>query len=268
MTGLETIEKCFAQAKAERRATFMPFFTVGYPDLPTSIRLLEALVQSGADALEVGMPFSDPVAEGPVIQHSSQVALRNGIRIKDCVQAIQTLRDHGVRVPLILMGYINPLLAYGLDRFVADSAAAGTSGFIIPDLPPDEAGEMTALVNQHEMAQVPLLAPTSTVERIRQVVSHARGYIYLVSVAGVTGARDTLPPDLADYVKRVRAQTTLPLAVGFGISKPEHARLVSSIADGVIVGSALVRLMESDGFDAVCALAARLRAACAANPTV
>lgn len=265
-TGLGAIEATFKRAKAEGRATFMPFFTIGYPDLPTSLAVIEALVATGADAVEIGMPFSDPLADGPVIQHASQVALAKGTRIKDCVAAVRTLRERGVTVPLVMMGYLNPLLTYGLERFVDDAAGAGASGFIIPDLPPEEAGEMLHYTTATGTALIPLLAPNSTPERIRQVVTGARGFVYLVSVTGVTGVRDRLPPDLAAYVRRVRGFTALPLAVGFGISKPEHARLVAEIADGVIVASALIRLMESQGIDAVRGLAASLRAACAPAP--
>jgi tryptophan synthase alpha chain len=260
--GLAAINETFARAKAEGRATFMPFFTVGYPDLPTSINVMQALAEAGADALEIGMPFSDPLADGPTIQHASQVALENGTRISDCVAAVRTLRERGVSVPLVMMGYLNPLLAYGLERFVADAAESGASGFIVPDLPTEEAGEFNALCAAHGLGFTPLLAPNSTAVRIAEVVKAARGFVYLVSVTGVTGARDSLPPDLTEYIERVRAATDLPLAVGFGISQPSQARQVAAHADGVIVASALIRLMEQEGMAAVRDLAASLRAAC------
>jgi len=262
-TGLDLIAQTFARSRAEKRATFMPFFTIGFPDLPTSIAAIEALVAAGADAIEVGVPFSDPLAEGPTIQHSSQIALGNGIRLTDCIEAVRTLRSRGVMVPLMLMGYINPMLTYGLERYTRDAADAGASGFIVPDLPPEEAEELAAYCTANGLALIPLLAPTSTPDRIRQVLAGARGYVYLVSVTGVTGTRDTLPADLADYVRRVRALTTLPIAVGFGISQPQHAKAVAALADGVIVGSAMIRAMETGGIDAVRDLASRLRAACA-----
>jgi tryptophan synthase alpha chain len=262
VTGLGAIERTFTRCRAEGRATFMPFFTIGYPDLPTSLRVIEALVGAGADAVEIGMPFSDPLADGPVIQHASQVALNNGINTGDCIEAVRTLRARGVDVPLVMMGYVNPLLTYTLERFAHDAAAAGANGFIVPDLPPEEAGEMASYCALNNLALIPLLAPTSTPDRIRQVVSQARGFVYLVSVTGVTGARDTLPPDLADYIRRVRSLTTLPLAVGFGISRPEQARVVAGLADGIIVASALIRLMESEGIGAVRDLAASLQAGC------
>ncbi len=262
-SGLSALEAAFARARTERRATFMPFFTIGYPDLPTSLEVILALVEAGADAVELGVPFSDPLADGPTIQHSSQVALEKGTRVADCIAAVRTLRERGVQVPLVLMGYFNPVLAYGLERYAHDAAQAGASGFIVPDLPPEEAGELAAQCSANGLALIPLLAPTSTPERIRLVTAQAHGFVYLVSVTGVTGARDTLPPDLADYVRRVRGITPLPLAVGFGISRPEQVRIVARLADGVVVASALIRLMESGGLNAVRELAGQLRAACA-----
>ncbi len=261
-TGLSAIEQTFSRARAEHRAAFLPYFTIGYPDLPTSLAVIEALVQAGGDIIELGVPFSDPLADGPTIQHASQVALHNGIRAADCIQAVRTLRSRGVTAPLILMGYINPILAYGMERYVRDVAEAGGSGFIVPDLPPEEAGEMAGYCAASGLALIPLLAPTSTPERIRQVVASAHGFVYLVSVTGVTGARDVLP-DLGDYVRRVRSLTTLPLSVGFGISKPDQVKMIAGLADGVVVASALIRLMETDGIEAVKKLAASLRAACA-----
>ncbi|HVO41922.1 MAG TPA: tryptophan synthase subunit alpha [Aggregatilineales bacterium] len=261
-TGLGAIEASFADAIAERRATFMPFFTLGYPDMPTSLEAVEALVAAGADAIELGVPFSDPVADGPVIQHSSQVSLDRGTTVADCISAVKTLRDRGITVPLVLMGYVNPLLAYGLERYAADSAAAGASGFIVPDLPPEEAGELASACTANGLALIPLLAPTSTPERIAQVTTHARGFVYLVSVTGVTGARDRLPQDLEAYTARVRAITQLPLAFGFGISQPDQVRVLAKLADGIIVASALIRLMEDGGIPAIRALAEQLRAAC------
>jgi tryptophan synthase alpha chain len=265
-TGLESITQAFASARAENRAAFMPFFSIGYPDLSTSLAVIEALVAAGADAIEIGIPFSDPLADGPTVQHSSQIALRNGIGVKDCIAAVRTLRERGISVPLILMGYVNPLLAYGLERYVNDAAVAGANGFIVPDLPPDEAGDLATYCDKQGLALIPLLAPTSTAERIRQAAAIARGFIYLVSVTGVTGARDTLPPDSIEYVRRVRALTTLPLVWGFGISQPEQVHILRELVDGVVVASALIRLMESGGIDAVKDLATKLRAACAETP--
>lgn len=261
-TGIHNLESVFEHARNANRATFMPFFTVGYPDLPTSLRVIEMLVDAGADAIEIGVPFSDPLADGPTIQHASHVALEQGIRVRDCLDAVRTLRNKGVRTPFVLMGYVNPIMAYGMQRYAQDAAAAGADGLIVADLPTDEADEMKGYCEQYNLALVPLLAPTSTPARIRLVTSGVRGFVYLVSVTGVTGARAALPSDLADYVRRVRSLTPLPLAVGFGISTPEQVRAVAKLADGVVVASALIRLMQQQGLEAVRDLAVSLRQAC------
>jgi tryptophan synthase alpha chain len=262
-TGISAIEQVFVRARNEKRAAFLPFFTIGYPNYEASLAAIEMLVQAGADAIEIGIPFSDPLADGPTVQYSSQVALANGTRLVDCIEAVRTLRARGVTVPLVLMGYMNPIVSYGLERYAREAASAGASGFIVPDLPPEEAGELRGYCEANGLALIPLLAPTSTPNRIRQVVTGARGFVYLVSVTGVTGARDILPADTSDYIRRVRSLTTLPLCVGFGISKPEQVRMIAGLADGVIVASVLLRLMETDGIDAVRKLATSLRAACA-----
>jgi tryptophan synthase alpha chain len=259
---LPAIEAAFANGKAQNRATFMPFFTVGYPTYDDSLAALMALAEAGADAIEIGIPFSDPLADGPTIQHASTVALRGGTRLADSLRAVRTLRQRGIDLPLVLMGYLNPLLNYGLTRFVEEAAEAGASGFIIPDLPPEEATELTTAARQQNLGQIPLVAPNTAPARAGQIAAGARGFIYMVSVTGVTGARDALPPDLAAYISRTRAVTTLPLAVGFGISKPAQAAAVANVADGVIVASALIRLMESEGVMAVKALAQSLAKAC------
>ncbi|MCO6453087.1 MAG: tryptophan synthase subunit alpha [Caldilineales bacterium] len=241
MTGLERIASAFATASSQNRAAFMPYLAVGHPDLPASLDLFQILADSGADLIEVGVPFSDPLADGPTVQAATQKALANGVTTADCLLAVRSLRARGVATPMLLMGYINPILAYGLDKFVAAAADAGADGFIIPDLPPDEAAEMEAACRENGMALVFLVAPTSTPERLALAAAHSSGFLYLVSVTGVTGARADLPPGLTDFVARVRAHTGLPLAVGFGISTPAHAAAVAEIADGVVVGSALVR---------------------------
>ncbi len=223
------------------RPALMPYFTLGYPDYETSLDVVQACVQAGADMMELGIPFSDPLADGPTIQHSAHIALQNGMTVRRCLQGVVDLRTRGVDVPLVLMGYLNPILAYGLDDFVADAASAGADGFIIPDLPPEEAGAMLTACRQHGLDMVFLLSPNSPQDRVRLVTESSQGFVYLVSVTGVTGARAALPAELATFVGRVRAQTTKPLAVGFGISTPQQAASVGALADGVIVGSALIR---------------------------
>jgi tryptophan synthase alpha chain len=238
----------------------MPYSVLGFPTRQGSVAVIKTLAEAGADLLELGMPFSDPLADGPTIQTATQKALENGTTTADCLAMVRDLRRQGVNTPALLMGYINPMLAYGLPQFAAAAAAAGADGFIVPDLPPEEAGELEAACAEYGLALVYLLAPTSTPERIKLVAEKSRGFIYLVSLTGVTGERTDLPPDLAEFVGRVRAHTATPLAVGFGISRGEHARTVAQVADGVIVGSALVK-RAGESVDSVRALAEELRAA-------
>jgi tryptophan synthase alpha chain len=238
--AIDRIEATFARTRQEGRAALMPYFTLGFPNIDASLAIVEAIAHAGADLIELGVPFSDPLADGPTIQGSTQVALENGVTVRKCLEMVGKLRARGVQQPLLLMGYTNPILAYGVGNFFADAAAAGADGFIVPDLPPEEAIEMEAACDQHGCALVYLLSPTSTMERISLVSERSNGFVYLVSVSGVTGARQQLPPDLAAFVQRVRSVTSKPLAVGFGISTPEQASLVGKLADGVIVGSALI----------------------------
>ncbi len=227
------------------RIAFMPYFTLGYPNYETSLDIVQACADAGADMLELGIPFSDPLADGPTIQHSSHVALENGMTVERCLQGVRALRERGVRQPLLLMGYLNPLLAYGLPQFVADAAQAGANGFIIPDLPPEEARELQALCRQKGLDLAFLLAPNTPEQRMRRIVRESSSFVYLVSVTGVTGARDALPPSLPDFIRRVQAHTEKPLAVGFGIATPEQAAAVGRLADGVIVGSALIKAVQN-----------------------
>jgi len=239
MSGIERIQLAFANARG--RSAFMPYLPVGYPDLSTSLDLFQTLAEAGADLIEVGVPFSDPLADGPTIQSATQQALANGVTSAKCLDVVRTLRGRGVETPMLLMGYINPILAYGLERYVTDAAQAGADGFIIPDLPPDEAGEIEAACQQQGLAMIYLVAPTSTSERLALAAAHSTGFLYLVSVAGITGVRSELPPHLAGFVASAREHTDLPLAVGFGIATPQQASSVAALADGVVVGSALVK---------------------------
>lgn len=218
---------------------FMPYFPLGYPNLDTSIDVIEALAKNGADLIEVGLSFSDPLADGPVIQQATQVALEKGITVKKSLEAVTELRKRGVTIPLILMGYFNPMLAYGLEKFIRDAREAGADGFIIPDLPLEEAEEFQSI--NGDMPLIQMLAPTSPDERMESIARNAKGFIYLVSVTGVTGARREISNDLGDLIARVRAHTSAPVCVGFGISTPEQAKQVGQLADGVIVGSACVK---------------------------
>ncbi len=241
----------------ENKPIFMPYFPLGYPDLETSIDVIEALAKNGADLIEVGLSFSDPLADGPVIQQATQIALEKGITVKKSLAAVKELRNRGVTIPFILMGYFNPMLAYGLEKFVHDAREAGADGFIIPDLPLEEAEEFQSMLNvgrvggddlspsYRDLPLIQMLAPTSPDERMESIARNAKGFIYLVSVTGVTGARTAISDTLGDLIARVREHTSAPVCVGFGIGTPEQATQVGKLADGVIVGSACVKMIGS-----------------------
>ncbi|MEW6578587.1 MAG: tryptophan synthase subunit alpha [Chloroflexota bacterium] len=258
--GLNAIAAMFARTRAEGRVAFLPYYPVGYPTYEMSLAAIQGMAGVGVDGFEIGMPFSDPLADGPTIQAATQVALRNGVTARRCLEAVHELRARGVDQPMLLMGYLNPLLAYGPDAFARDARAAGADGLIVPDLPPEEADLFAGACAREGLALIFFLAPTSTDARIRLVAERTRGFIYVVSVTGVTGARAALPPGLGDFLARVRAQTECPRVVGFGISEPEQARAMNGLAEGFIVGSALVRA-GAEGVGAVRDLAGRIRAA-------
>ena len=265
--GLDRITNAFASARAEGRAALMPYYTLGYPDAAMSEAVIRAVAAAGADLIELGVPFSDPLADGPTIQRSTQVALEQGMTVARCLESTAHLRADGVSRALLLMGYVNPVLAYGAARFVADAAAAGADGLILPDLPPEEADEISSACASHGLALIYLAAPTTTDERLALLASRTAGFLYLVSVAGVTGARAGLPADLAAFVGRARAVARTPVAVGFGIATPEQARAVGRLADGVIVGSALINAVDgtADPSAAARAFVGGLRAALASD---
>lgn len=228
----------------KNKPIFMPYFPLGYPDLDTSIDVIEALAKNGADLIEVGLSFSDPLADGSVIQHATQIALEKGITVKKSLAAVKELRRRGVDIPLIMMGYYNPMLAYGLEKFIHDAVEAGADGFIVPDLPMEESDEFTSVVGADGRPPLPLiqmLSPTTPPDRMETIARNAKGFIYLVSVTGVTGERQSIPEGLGELIARVREHTSAPVCVGFGISTPEQAKEVGRMADGVIVGTSCVR---------------------------
>jgi tryptophan synthase alpha chain len=232
----------------KKKPIFMPYYPLGYPNIETSIDVIEALAKNGADLIEVGLSFSDPLADGPVIQQATQVALEQGITIKKSLQAIKELRKRGVTIPLILMGYFNPMLAYGLEKFVRDAGEAGADGFIVPDLPAEESAdfESALVVGATHASPLPLIrmiAPTSSPDRMERVARNAKGFIYLVSVTGITGERKSLAEGLGDLIATMREHTSVPVCVGFGIGTPEQAKEVGAMADGAIVGTACVRII-------------------------
>jgi tryptophan synthase alpha chain len=258
--GLSAINNVFLQAQARDRAAFWPYYPIGYPNYDESLAAIEGMAAAGVDGFEIGVPFSDPLADGPTVQAATQVALENGTTLRDCIRAVRELRERGVEQPMLLMSYLNPLLAYGVEQFVLDAKAAGTDGFIVPDLPPEEAAIFSQACEREQMGLVFFLAPTSNAARIELVGREARGFIYCVSLTGITGERAQLPADLQEFIGRVRARTDKKLVLGFGISTPQHARMMNGLMDGFIVGSALVRAGR-DGAEAVAELAGSLRRA-------
>jgi len=232
-----SITQAFARLGARREMALMPFLTAGYPTLPAFRDHLRAVIDGGADLIEIGIPFCDPIADGPTIQHSSQVALANGARLNGILDDLARLEP---RVPLIAMSYLNPLLALPRERLFERLAAAHISGLIIPDLPADEAGDWSAATREANLDLVLLAAPTSPDDRLQLIGRQARGFVYAVSLAGTTGARRELPPELPAFLTRLRQATALPIAVGFGISRPEQIQSLRGLADGVVVGSRVV----------------------------
>ena len=219
------------------------YLTVGYPSVAATLEIVPLLASSGCDLVELGIPFSDPLADGATIQRASYQALKQGVTPELCLEVAGKLRAK-VDTPLVFMTYFNPVFSYGLNAFCKNSAQAGISGLIIPDLPPEEGTELESISLKHGLDLIYMLAPTSTDKRIDIVAARSRGFIYLVSMTGVTGSRDKLPKELESFVLRVRRKTRQPLCVGFGISNAEQARRVANIADGIIVGSRLIQLID------------------------
>jgi tryptophan synthase alpha chain len=239
----------------------IPYITVGYPSVETTLKAVPLLASSGCDIIELGIPFSDPLADGATIQRASYEALRQGVTPRVCFEVAQELRRQ-VEIPLVFMTYYNPVLKFGLEQFCSKCAEVGIDGLIIPDLPPEEGEELEKSTRRHGLDLIYLLSPASTEERIKLVTSRSSGFIYLVSLTGVTGARDKLPEELEGFVARVRARTEKPLCVGFGVSTPEQAQRIANIADGVIVGSRIIQLLDEDkSLKNVCSFIKDLRGA-------
>lgn len=234
----------FEQTAREDRPALIGFIPGSWPEPGATLPLVQAAVAGGADAIEIGVPFSDPLADGATNQAAYYESLQAGASTAGILDEVRAVRAAGVTVPILLMGYYNPLLAYGIDRFVTDARAAGIDGLIIVDLPPEEATELEGPARRAGLHMVYLVAPTSTDERLRVVAAHCTGFMYCVSVAGVTGARTEVAADLPEFIARVRAHTDLPLAIGFGISSGEQVRNVGQHAEAAIVGSALVQTIS------------------------
>jgi tryptophan synthase alpha subunit len=246
---LSRIEEAFRRSRAGGDIPVWPFLTAGYPDMESTFELVRAMVAGGAGGLELGIPFSDPLADGPSIQRASYAALQQGTTPAQAIDMVRRLREAGVDVPLILMGYFNTFLACGEDRFISDAARAGADGLIIVDLPPEESGDVRASCRKHGLDLIFLVAPTSDDERIERVLEYASGFIYCVAVVGTTGARAELAAELPAFLRRLRERTDLPLVVGFGISKREHVEALRGLADGVVVGAAIIDTIESSPRD-------------------
>jgi tryptophan synthase alpha chain len=238
------LTKTFVELRRRGRRAFIPFITAGDPDLATTIRIVSELEAAGADIVELGIPFSDPVADGPTIQRSSERALRHGYRLSDYLEAVRHIRRRS-EIPIVLFSYFNPILQYGVEAIARDASQAGVDGILVTDMTPEEGSEYCAILGRHFLDPIFLVAPTSPPDRIARIVACCRGFVYLVSRAGVTGAQTSLSDSMLPTFERVRARTDLPIAVGFGISSPEQVQAVWKIADGAVVGSAIVAQIEA-----------------------
>lgn len=240
MTANTTIRNAFERARHEHRAALIPYITAGYPSLDHLEPLVQALEAGGADLIEIGVPFSDPLADGPILQQAATEALAAGVKVQQILDRVAALR---VSVPLVFLTYVNPIYRRGIERFIEDSHRSGIQGLIVPDWPWVEMREAAKVSKRHRVAMIPFVAPTSTDAHLHNIRS-AEGFVYTVSVTGVTGARTHLDQGVGGLVARIREQVKIPIAVGFGISTPEQARETGKVADGVIVGSALVKVIR------------------------
>jgi len=240
------IEK-IREARQKRRKLFSAFLTLGYPSLPATEKLIEGFEERGVDIVELGFPFSDPLADGPTIQFSSEAALKRGVRLQDAFRITQNLRRRGVEIPILFFSYLNPIYHFGIKRFPHAAKKAGFDGVIIPDCPPEEDGALWRACRSSGIAPVFLMAPTTTLERARKIFASSQGFLYYVSLRGVTGARKALPSDLKKNLKRVTRLSSKPVLAGFGVSSPEQVKQITKVADGVIVGSAIVERIRRSG---------------------
>jgi tryptophan synthase alpha chain len=243
MSSKSRIGAAFERAKAAGRPALIAYLIPGYPEVGDSDAVFDAVIEGGADMVEVGIPFSDPLADGATIQRAAFEALQNGTTPSACIEFVRRARSRHSSVPIVFMSYLNPVLSYGLEAFAKDAAGAGADGCILVDLPVEEAADASAVLARNGLDLVLLVAPTSTEDRIRRIAALASGFLYCVSVTGVTGARDKLPADLLEFLARVRGCTNLPLAVGFGMSRRDHVEALTGVADGVVVGTAIVNLL-------------------------
>ncbi len=242
---MNRIEQRFRQLKEEKRKAFIPYIMAGDPSLKDTERLVLILEESGADIIELGVPFTDPLADGPVIQAAAFRALSQGVTLRKVIKTVKGIRKRS-EVPIILMTYYNPVYKYGLERFINDASRAGVDGLIVPDLPPDEAEELIRYARNRDISTIFLLAPTSTDDRIRLVCKNSTGFIYYVSITGITGSQLRVGRDMKAMINKIKHMSRKPVAVGFGVKRPEEARTVAAIADGVIVGSSIVKMINDN----------------------
>ncbi|ENQ3104965.1 tryptophan synthase subunit alpha [Bacillus cereus] len=238
------IENTFEKLKNKDQAALIPYIPVGYPNLKETVEYINTITEAGADIIELGVPCSDPLADGPIIQEASKIALSEGVTLKKCIEVVKQVRKSGNNIPIALMGYCNSFLAYNFKNFVVDANEVGVNALIIPDLPPEMAEDWINYARNHNINIIFFLSPSSDEERIDFVTKSGSGFIYCIAVMGITGERDNLPEALPNFMKKIRPRTKLPLAIGFGISHPSHVASVSKYADGAIVGSALIRLIK------------------------
>jgi len=257
---MSRISKSFERLASERRSALVPYVTCGFPEVGTTLPLLGALAEAGADVIELGVPFSDPLADGPTIQRSSYVALQNGTTVRTTLEVLRRFRGEH-ETPVVLFTYLNPVMRYGFEDFCRDAVDAGADGLLLTDLPAGSDPEAEDAVTAAGLDLIRLLAPTSEGERVGRVAGSASGFLYYISRTGVTGARTELREELAAEVDALRARVELPIAVGFGISTPEQAGAVAGVADGVVVGSALITRLEEEGVDGAAAFLRSLREA-------
>lgn len=247
---MSKIEEVFKDLRVKGRKAFIPYIMAGDPDLAKTEEVILFFEEVGADIVELGIPFTDPLADGPTIQRASERALKRGITLKKVLEFVKRIR-RSIKIPIVLMTYYNPIFKYGEERFVKESVQYGVNGIIVPDLPPEEATDLIRFSKREGLDTVFLLAPTSTEDRVKRVARTSSGFIYYVSITGITGSRIQIDESLGESIKKIRKITNKPVCVGFGVSNPEEASRVSEIADGVIIGSAIVKMLNEspEGFE-------------------
>lgn len=243
--NVNKIDNLLMNYKRSGKTAFIPFISIGDPDIETSFKIAKALISNGADMIELGYPFSDPMADGKVIQKSYERALKNRVSMSDAFNFVERLRDIS-EIPIIFFTYYNPIFAYGPSRFAEEASAKGIDGILVVDLPPEESNELKKFTDKKNLDQIFLLAPTSDASRIKLVTSYAKGFVYYVSVTGVTGARNSLPAEMRSKVNEIKKIKDIPIGIGFGISTPEQAAEVADYADAVIIGSKIIQVIEDN----------------------